>query len=124
MGSEFADKAQPVKLSYRKNGRGAKPVATLEIATSAAYATLLPYQKDVILERIRTLFGHASITDVKFVASKLPEEPVQRKKPPTPLTAQEKRGLSNVLNIVEDDAMKEKLESLGKAILMERKHEG
>lgn len=117
MGQEFADKAQPIKLRYRKNARGKKPTATLDIATTSSYATILPYQKDLILERINRIFGDNWITDIRFIASDTIEAPITKKKIQTPLTSGQKKYLSGVLDEIDDPDFKERLERLGKAII-------
>ena len=120
MGTQFADLAQPLKLNYRKKGRSKKDAyVTLDIATSAANATLLNYQKGVILERINSLFGNNWIKDIRFVASELAEETPEPKKVIPSLTGNEKKYLSG--DQIEDPDIKEKLESLGKAILTDIK---
>jgi hypothetical protein len=120
MGSEFADKAQPLKLNYRKNTQSKTPQATLDIATTSSYATILPYQKGLILERINRIFGDQWITDVRFVVTPSGAGEVSKKKiPPAPLTGEGKRYLSDTLGSVEDQEMRIKLENLGKAILTE-----
>ncbi len=122
MGEQFASLAQPVKLNYRKNGRSKKEsYITLDIATSAANATLLSYQKGVILERINSLFGNNWIKDIRFVASVLTDVPLKPKKIIPPLTGDEKKYLSETLDQIEDPDIKEKLESLGKAIITDNK---
>ena len=117
VGASLADKAQPVKIQYRKKPRGAKPDATLEIAVSSADATLLHYQKGLILERINQIFGERWITAIKFVQAASNSQPVIQKKRPAPLTAEEKKTLSGMLISVEDQDMKSRLENLGQAIL-------
>jgi hypothetical protein len=67
VGAQLAHKAQPVKINYRKKDRGQKPDACLDIAVSSADATLLHYQKDLILERINQIFGERWITAIRFV---------------------------------------------------------
>ncbi len=121
MGVEFADKAQPLKINYRKAIRGKKATATLDIATSSSYATILPYQKGVILERINRLFGDNWITDIRFIASEISETPLLKKKVPLPLTRDEKTYLSDTLDQIDDPEFREKLESLGKALLADIK---
>lgn len=121
MGEDFAGKAQPVKINYRKNGKNKKPQASLDIATSAANATILNYQKGLILERINSLFGDDWIKDIRFVASELSDEPNIIRKPKAPLTQGEKKYLSGVLDEIEDPDIKEKLEKLGKAIITDAK---
>lgn len=121
MGNDFADKAQPLKINYRKKGKDGKPYATLDIATSASNATILNYQKGVILERINSIFGDDWIKDIRFLVSEIAETDVIVKKRKTPLTGTEKKYLSGVLEQIEDPDIKEKLESLGKAILTDKK---
>ena len=122
MGAQFASLAQPVKLNYRKKGRGQKEsYAILDVATSAANATLLSYQKGVILERINSLFGNNWIKDIRFVPSELADEAPETKKAKPPLSTEEKKFLSEALDQIEDPDIKEKLESLGKAIITDEK---
>tara|TARA_R110001592_G_scaffold16881_8_gene71535 strand:+ start:6043 stop:6507 length:465 start_codon:yes stop_codon:yes gene_type:complete len=121
MGEGLADKAQPLKIHYRKAGKEKKPYALLDIATSASNATILNYQKGLILERINALFGDDWIKDIRFVVSELAQSEVVAKKIKQPLTGGEKKYLSEVLDQIEDPDIKEKLESLGKAILTDKK---
>lgn len=116
VGPEFSGKAIPVKLNYRKNGKTGKSLASLDIATSDAQATALHYQKDLILERINRVFGQGWIGDIRFVsipgmAAKTPEKPKRL------LTEDEKKFLSGMLEALEDQELKAKLEVIGREIL-------
>ncbi|MBX2833473.1 MAG: DUF721 domain-containing protein [Micavibrio sp.] len=121
VGAKMAHKAQPIKLNYRKGPVKGKPTATLEIAASSADATLLHYQKDLILERINQVFGERWISAIKFVQVPVNAQDLKRKKMPPPLTEVEKKSLSGTLNCVEDQDIKMRLESLGRSILMDEK---
>ena len=122
MGPQFSSLAQPLKLNYRKNGKNKKDVyVTLDIATNAANATLLNYQKGVILEKINSLFGNNWIKDIRFVASEFTNMGIESEGLPLPLTSDDEIYLSGVLDQIEDPDIKEKLESLGKAILTDKK---
>lgn len=121
MGQEFADKAVPIKINYRKKTRNKEQSATLDIATTSSYATILPYQKGVILERLNRLFGDNWITDIRFVAGNFEEAPKEKKKIISPLTQSEKKYLSSVLDEIDDPDLNAKLESLGKAIITDAK---
>ncbi len=117
-GPSIADKAQPVKLHYRKSKDGGKPTATLEIAASSADSTKMHYQKGLMLERINQIFGEVWITDIKFVAVVANKVAFKKpKKPPTPLTDEEKKTLSGMVLDIEDDGIKNSLLSLGQGIL-------
>lgn len=119
IGPELTAKAVPVKIDYRapsgKSKAGAK-LASLHIATTESWSTTLHYQKDLILERINGLFGGGWIEDIRFVI--LPRESL---KPPAKskrlLTEDEKKFLSGMLESLEDQELKTKLETLGREIL-------
>lgn len=121
VGSDFADKAQPVKLNYQKSKDTKKPKACLEIACSSAHATTMHYQKGVILERLNRIFSDAWITDIKFVTSNLVNRPPEVKKSILPLTEKEKKYLSDMLEDIQDDEIKQRLEKLGREILTKAK---
>ncbi|MCK5284365.1 MAG: DUF721 domain-containing protein [Alphaproteobacteria bacterium] len=122
VGAELADKAQPVKINYRKaKVRGEKPKASLDIAVSSSNATLLHYQKDLILERINQIFGERWVTNIRFVNIPVNILPVKRKKIKIPLTNIEKNTLSDILCTISDKEIKSKLEKLGTAVVEESK---
>jgi hypothetical protein len=119
VGADLAHKALPVRILYRKKAAQKSPESTLEIATSSADATLLHYQKDLILERINQIFGERWITAIRFVAVPANTQSLRRKKAQKPLTDHEKKHLSDIVNAIEDPEVKLRLEALGQAILME-----
>lgn len=121
VGQKLADKAQPLKIHYRKANpkqRGSKASATLDIAVSSANATLLHYQKDVILERINQVFGERWITAIRFVHapvnSPLAPKPYKKRRP---LTDKENNDLKELLEKIEDPVIKEQLKTLGEGII-------
>lgn len=121
VGAKLADKAQPVKIHYRKSKDKKKPDATLEIAASSADATLLHYQKDLILERINQIFGERWITAIRFVNTPSNTQSKSIKKIKAPLTAAEKKTLSDMVFEIEDDRLRASLEQLGQAIILDEK---
>jgi len=121
VGANLADKAQPVKLRYIKHKQSKKPQASLDIATTGADATLLHYQKDLILERINQIFGERWITAIRFVQVPANSKVLKPKIPKTPLTGEEKNHLSSVLENIEDNDIRLKLESLGQAMMMDER---
>ena len=129
VGEKLATKAQPVKIRYRKYkaAQTEKPEVLLDIAVSSAEATLLHYQKDLILERINQIFGERLIDDIRFVSTPSNEGMIRRKKIKTPLTGQEKTTLSHMLTdmlgSVSDPDIKDRLISLGESILTKDKEQ-
>lgn len=121
IGPDFADRAQPAKLHFRKAKQPKeKATATLEIAASSADCAVLVYQKDVILQRINQIFGDAWVRDIKFVHRE-PKTPVKPPKRTKTLTETEKNHLSQLLETVEDPELRDTLSGLGTAILQETK---
>ena len=121
MGEKMAYIAQPLKIRYRKPCRKGDPAeAILDIAASSANASLLVMQKGVLLEKINHIFGEQLITDIRFVhvPANIPEK---LKKQTKPLTIEEKNSLSHMLKDIEDDAIRERLETMGKALLQDKK---
>ncbi len=122
VGNEMAGKAQPVKLHYRKpKAANEKPQATLDIAVSSADATVLHYQKDLILERINHLFGEKWITGIKFVHMDVVSGKAARKaaKAPAPRmpSAEDLNNLRTSLDYINDEDIKKRLERLGQGVL-------
>ncbi len=122
VGKDLAGKAQPIKINYRKaKERGTQPQPSPALPASTADATLLHYQKDLILERINQIFGDRWITAIRFVNVPANTAPKKRKKVKKPLTDKEQNHLHDMLDNVPDSDIKSRLERLGKAVLMEEK---
>lgn len=117
VGEGFAEKAQPVKIHYRKNKKRDKPDAILHIATNSSEAQKLQYQKGLMMERINQIFGEAWITDIKFVPVVANAPAAKPKKRVAPLTSEQKKTLSDMVLAIEDDEIKDRLLSLGQGIL-------
>lgn len=121
VGADLADKAQPVKIHYRKHKQTKTPLASLDIACTSAYATTLHYQKDLILERINQIFGDRWITSIRFVTVSSNSNFLKPKKRPLPLTVEEDNYLTELLDDVQDHDIKDRLKKLGQAIITEEK---
>lgn len=120
IGPELAVKAQPNKIHYRKPKTPQdKPQATLDIAVSSADATLLHYQKDLILERLNQLFGENWITAIRFVHLATNENAEMRGLPQKTirLDPTEIANLKGFLSVIEDEDLKKRLEIMGQSVL-------
>ncbi len=120
VGERFAYNCSPSRLSFRKNPKNPKkPFTVLSIAVSSAYATILHYQKDVILQRINQVFGDDMIADIKFVPQKSNQNTTGEKSKALKAPDISEKNLAIVaesLRVIEDPDMKARLESLGKLI--------
>jgi hypothetical protein len=121
MGEKMAHIAQPLKIRYRKPRRkGDRAEAILDIAASSANASLLVMQKGVLLEKINHIFGEPLVTDINFVHTPVKQATKTTKKT-KPLTEEEKNRLSHMLKDIQDNAIRERLENMGKALLEDQK---
>lgn len=121
IGVELADKAQPIKIHYRKvRDNGKKSEAVLEVAVTSANAALLQYQKDVILERINQIFGDRWITDLKFKHVPVDRKQAIVKKRKRSLSLDEEKNLSEMLENIDDPDIKSRLESMGTSLFKDR----
>lgn len=122
VGQDLATKAQPVKVNYRKVQKDKKKLqASLDIATSSADATILHYQKDLIIEKINNIFGEAWITAIRFVHVPANKKETKRSKPEVKPCAEEENSLRDILQNVEDQDIRNTLMNLGLSILTETK---
>lgn len=121
IGPEMAVKTQPVKIIYRKpKDKNEKPQATLEIAATSADATLLHYQKGLILERINQIFGDSWITSLKFMHVSAPSDSFSAQSPikvPKPVNEEARRKINELLSTIEDEDIRKSLEKLGQSVL-------
>lgn len=121
VGADLADRAQPVKIHYRKVPGSKRPEASLDIAAATVDATLLHYRKDLILERINQIFGERLVVSLRFVPVAANEAPRTRRRIlKRPVNPTDRQNLSNMLDNIDDPALKERLEQLGTSILQER----
>jgi hypothetical protein len=119
VGADLADKAQPVKIRTIRTAKGGVTVSSLDIAVSPADATVLHYRKDLILERINQIFGERLVGAIRFVpivanASARPAAKRHRL-----LSEGDKTYLSGLVDQVEDPEIRDRLQSLGAAILQD-----
>jgi len=123
VGKELAGKTHPAKIHYYKSRKaGVKATASLDISANGADATLLHYQKDLILERINQIFGDSWITAIRFVptVSNTSSSTIKNHKVLKALTREEKEHLSDMLEEIEDTELLARLRSLGVAILQDK----
>ena len=121
VGPELAAKTCPIGMSVRKTGGGQQAKngrnleAVLEISATSAEATLLHYQKNLILERLKQALGDTIVVDIKVTHGGARLNTTLPPAPP-PLTAQGKTCLSMGIDGVTDPELRAALENLGRWI--------
>lgn len=120
VGPGYADCTQPERLSWpRRLGNGGEDEfepATLIVRVSGARALLFQHEVPVIVERINAAFGYAAIGRIRIV-----QRPIDlgRKKPKLPkrrLAAAEEAHIKDLVGEIENEALREALARLGRAI--------
>lgn len=126
IGPEMAIKAQPVKIHYRKpKDAREKPQATLDIAATSADATVLHYQKDLILARINQIFGDSWITAIRFVhgvSNQAADANINTLRQSQPLKQADLDRMTECLAEIDDDDIRKRLEKLGQSILRKEQY--
>ncbi|HTK85654.1 MAG TPA: DciA family protein [Patescibacteria group bacterium] len=118
VGQDLADKAQPVKIRTIRSKNG-NTVSSLDIAATPASATILHYRKDLILERINQIFGEQLVSAIRFVPIAANAKPPALPSRLRPLTGADRDYLADTLKGIEDSDIRDRLQSLGQAILQE-----
>jgi hypothetical protein len=114
VGADLAEHATPTKLSFP---RGERRDGTLKLRVSPGIAPELQHREPQILERINAFFGYRAVARLALVQGP-PLRGVDRRPPsPRPLAAAESAALEQRLAGIEDPALRDALERLGRAVI-------
>jgi hypothetical protein len=120
VGSAFADHTQPERLNWPKKldngGEAAFEPATLTVRCEGSRALLFQYEVPSIIERINAIFGFRAISKIRIVQMPIVRYGVVPPPPITPLGEHEERKLSAEIAGVEDEALRDALLKLGRAV--------
>ena len=114
VGSDLAEFATPTKLSFP---RGERRDGTLKLRVAPGIATELQHREPAILERINAFFGYRAVARLAFVQGPPPRAAANRPPAPRPLAPAESEALATRLSGIEDPALREALERLGRAVI-------
>ena len=124
VGEAVAQIARPVNVSYARGGFG----ATLTLLTTGANAPMLQMQTEKLKERVNACYGYAAIRHIRitqtaptgFAEGQAQFAPAPSAKPaPDPKAQAEAR---EVAAPVEDDGLRQALETLAANVLTRNKH--
>ena len=79
----------------------------------------LSHQQDEILQRINAFFGFPALNRIKIVQKVVVKHDLRRKKP-RKLSSLEQKKLTEMVDEIEDERLKEALTKLGKAVLSKK----
>lgn len=120
VGEDVASVANPVNISYGREGLGAK----LTILTNGAQAPMLQMQVEKIREKVNACYGYAAIASVRITQTAPGGfAEAQAKFTPKPQTTLPEPGPNarNMAEGVEDSELRLALEQLGQNIISKQK---
>lgn len=126
VGEALSQMAQPVKVSYAKNGFG----ATLTVLCKGANAPMVQMQTPQLIERVNSCYGYSAISRIRvtqtaaagFAEGKSSfEHPHKPGK--IPLSVEDKTQVKQSVSGVSNDSLRQALEQLGQNILTHKKSE-
>ncbi|MBI1327908.1 MAG: DUF721 domain-containing protein [Alphaproteobacteria bacterium] len=120
-GANFASITTPSQLKYTKSGKDKHMAATLVLEAPNAQIPLLHHQMPILIQRINQVFGQNIIENIKLVPETSKKQSVEAPKRRKTLTESEKQGVSSLVENIEDPTLREKLQTLGEAVLQEKR---
>lgn len=119
-GEDFADCTRPEKIAWpRRDGSegpsGHQP-GTLTIACEGARALFLSHAQGELIERINGFFGFPAVRQVRIVQKPV-SPPIKSRRKPQPLRGDAARRLHDMIDGIENEALKKAVERLGTAVL-------
>ncbi|HUB95904.1 MAG TPA: DciA family protein [Stellaceae bacterium] len=114
VGSEWAEKATPERLSFPSSERGD---GTLRLRVAPGCATELQHRAPLLLERINGFFGYRAVTRLTLVQGPPLRPSARPPRKPAPLAPDERAALDRRLLAVEDPDLRDALRRLGEAVI-------
>ena len=127
VGPDYALLTTPSKITFPK-GKPADDEATQGRRAGGVLHVRLPrglvmefsFRTDQIRQRIATFFGYDAIARIAFEPTHEPTNIAPPAAPPPPLDPKKLSALRKDTAIVENDALREALENLGRAVLQKK----
>lgn len=114
VGAKLAEQSRPEKLVP---ARGADGGGTLEIRVSGPWAVEIQHLAPVLIERINRYFGYAAVGRLRLVHAPLSGKAAAPRPAAGPRDPAAEAALDATLAGIEDEALREALARLGRALL-------
>lgn len=122
-GEDFADCTRPEKIAWpRRDGsdsEGGHQPGTLTIACEGARALFLSHAQGELIERINGFFGFPAVRQIRIVQKPVSVASRTRTRP-QPLRGDSARKLADMMDGIENEALRKAVERLGTAVLQPR----
>ncbi len=119
MGTDFASKCSIEKIDFKKDERGN---ATVTLAVQTYFATECQYQIPYLIDKINSYMGYQAVGSIKLKQimtnpKSLKNNPLKQETLKTrPLSEEDKSKINKPISSLENQALKETLQSFGEAI--------
>ncbi len=114
VGETLARETVPQKLVFP---RGSRSDAVLHLRVASGFAIELQHIAPQIIERINGFFGFRAVADLRYAQGPVPTARKPRRVPLRRLPDVEEARLNRALDGIEDDALRDALQRLGRAVV-------
>lgn len=121
-GEALAQNSRPERIAWPRRANEDDPFqpATLVIACEAAAALRLQHMTGEIIARVNAFLGFGAVAKVRLVQKQVSRPESRRRPEPRPLRRDEAARLETKVAGIEDDALRQALERLGRSVLSSR----
>ncbi|CVI59101.1 MULTISPECIES: DUF721 domain-containing protein [Agrobacterium] len=122
-GDDFADCTRPEKITWprRDEGpdRGGYQPGVLTIACEGARALFLTHAQGELIARINGFFGFPAVRQIRIVQKPV-SQTITRRRKPQPLRGDAAKRLDDMMDGIENEALRKAVERLGTAVLQKK----
>ncbi len=118
VGPPHGDYTQPEKIVWPRRASDDDPFepGTLIVACDGARAVLFQHELDQCVERLNVFFGFRAIARIRIVQKPVRRRPAPRRRELPEPAPQAKARLEAIMDRIEDDELRRRLERLGRGV--------
>lgn len=119
VGEEFRETTRPEKINWPRRAHEDDPFkpAVLVIACENSAALFFQHEQPAILERVNVFFGFEAIGRITIVQKQVISKKPEKIKTTNAVSKEDEIRLASILDEIDDPALKERLEKLGRGIM-------
>lgn len=123
VGPPHGEYTRPEKIVWPRRASDDDPFepGTLVVACDGARAVLFQHEADQCLERVNAFFGFAAIARIRLVQKPVRPPFARRRAAPPRLDAEAAGRLNAIIDAVEDEGLRSRLERLGRGVFARRR---
>jgi len=124
-GEEFGRATRPQKIDWPRRAHEDDPFkpATLVVACEPSVALFFQHEQALVLERTNQFFGFEAVDRIRIVQKPVLEQQMPENASDQKLSRVEEQKLQELLGEVEDPNLREKLEKLGRGVIISSRNQ-